>query len=532
MKNVGNHPSSYGLENHGIKDAGTVHWNLSVPHLIEHALRMEDVYLAESGALVVHTGSRTGRSPKDKFIVRDESTESTVDWGAVNRPFEPEKFDALYQKVLDYIKGRTLYVLDCFAGADPKYQLPIRIITEDSWHSLFAKQLFIKPKFGSTGAHKPEFTIINVPGMMANPKTDGTNSEVFVIPNFGKGVAIIGGTGYAGEIKKTIFTVMNYLLPQRGVMSMHASANIGDNGEAALFFGLSGTGKTSLSADSSRRLIGDDEHGWSPNGLFNYEGGCYAKCIDLTEEKEPQIYRAIRYGSVVENAVFDPNTRVLDFEDGSITENTRVAYPLEFVDNAVIPSHAGHPKNVIFLTCDAFGVLPPISKLTPEQAMYHFLSGYTAKVAGTEAGVKEPEPTFSSCFGAPFMALHPAKYADLLKKYLKDYNANCWLINTGWSGGPYGVGKRMDIGYSRAMVRAVVDGKLSKIECLRDPIFKLDIPKTCPDVPDKVLIPRNTWKDPSSYDSKSKELVASFAKNFEPLASHTTEDVRKAALSL
>jgi len=531
MRHLGNHPSNYGLENHGIKDAKEVYWNLTTPVLVEHSLRMEGVLLASNGAVVVRTGSRTGRSPKDKFIVKEASCEDKVWWGSVNRPIEPDKFDRLYEKVIAHLRGKEIYVQDCFAGADPKYELPIRIITEDAWHSLFAHQLFIRPDFGTTKGHKPKFTIINVPSLHANPKTDGTHSEAFVIPHFGKGVAIIGGTGYAGEIKKTIFTVMNYLLPQQGVMSMHASANVGSDEESALFFGLSGTGKTSLSADPTRRLVGDDEHGWSPDGLFNFEGGCYAKCINLSQEKEPQIYGAIRYGSVVENAVFDPATRELDYDDGSITENTRVAYPLDYVDNALIPSRAGHPKNVIFLTCDAFGVLPPISKLSSQQAMYHFLSGYTAKVAGTEAGVSEPEPTFSACFGAPFMALHPSKYAELLKKYLEENQTTCWLINTGWSGGPYGDGKRMKIEYSRAMVRAVIEGKLAKVPFKRDPIFQLEIPQSCPEVPGKVLVPRNTWKDPNAYDAKARELVASFAKNFEQFASQTTDEVRKAALS-
>jgi phosphoenolpyruvate carboxykinase (ATP) len=492
-----------------------VHRNLSTPLLVEAAIRNGEGMLSSRGALVSETGKRTGRSPKDKFTVKDAVTENKVDWGAVNLPFSPEKFDALYERVLEHLAGKDVYVQDLFCGADPKYQLPIQVINEFAWHNLFVRQLFIRPTAEELKSHKPEFTIVSAPTFLADPNRDGTNSEVFVIVNFTRRLVIIGGTQYAGEMKKSIFGVMNFMMPANNVFPMHCSANIGEDGVTALFFGLSGTGKTTLSADPTRRLIGDDEHGWSETGVFNFEGGCYAKCIKLSEQNEPQIWNALHFGSVLENVVLDPATRVPDYDDDSKTENTRAAYPVEFIDNAVIPGFGGHPKNVVFLTADAFGVLPPVSKLTPEQAMFHFMSGYTAKVAGTEAGVTEPQATFSTCFGAPFMPLPPKVYAEMLGRRLREHNAQCWLVNTGWQGGPYGVGKRMSLPYTRAMVNALVEGKLNDAEFEIEPAFGLSIPKFVPGVPSDLLKPRNSWKDTAAYDKMAADLSARFEKNFE-----------------
>jgi len=492
-----------------------VHRNLYPPQLVEAALRRGEAEIAARGSLVAGTGKRTGRSPKDKFAVKDSLTASQIAWGSANQPFPQEKFDPLYERVLDYLRSKELFVQDLFSGADPQYQLPIQIINEYAWHNLFVRQLFIRPTAEELKTHKPEFTIVSAPGFLADPKRDGTNSEVFVIVNFAKKLVLIGGTQYAGEMKKSIFGIMNFLLPDRNVFPMHCSANIGSDGVTALFFGLSGTGKTTLSADPSRRLIGDDEHGWSPTGIFNFEGGCYAKCIHLSAETEPQIYNALHFGSVLENVVLDPVTRIPDYDDDSKTENTRAAYPVEFIDNAVIPGFGGHPNNVVFLTADAFGVLPPVSKLTPEQAMYHFMSGYTAKVAGTEAGVTEPQATFSTCFGAPFMPRLPKIYAEMLGRRLREHAAQCWLVNTGWQGGGYGVGKRMSLPYTRAMVNALVEGKLANVEFEIEPAFGLSIPKSCPGVPAELLAPRNSWKDKAAYDKMAAELSQRFAKNFE-----------------
>ncbi|HZP24353.1 MAG TPA: phosphoenolpyruvate carboxykinase (ATP) [Terriglobales bacterium] len=492
-----------------------VNRNLYAPQLVEAALRRGEAELGARGSLVAETGKRTGRSPKDKFIVRDSITEDAIDWGSVNQSTSPEVFERLYGRVLDYLSTRELFVQDLFCGADPQYQLPIQVINEYAWHNLFVRQLFIRPTAEELRTHKPEFTVVSAPGFLADPKRDGTNSEVFVIVNFSKKIVLIGGTQYAGEMKKSIFGIMNFLLPPRNVFPMHCSANIGQDGVTALFFGLSGTGKTTLSADPKRRLIGDDEHGWSATGVFNFEGGCYAKCIHLRQETEPQIYNALGFGSVLENVVLDPITREPDYDDDSKTENTRAAYPVEFIDNAAIPSFGGHPKNVVFLTADAFGVLPPVSKLTPEQAMYHFISGYTAKVAGTEAGVTEPQATFSTCFGAPFMPLAPKVYAEMLGRRLREHHAQCWLVNTGWQGGAYGVGKRMSLPYTRAMVDAIVEGKLANAEYEIEPAFGLSIPKSCPGVPSELLTPRNSWKDKAAYDQAAADLSARFAKNFE-----------------
>src|SRR5213082_2090906 len=493
---------------------GRTHFNLCPGPLVEHSIRRHEASLAANGAIVGYT-NRTGRSPKDKFIVNDEITAGKVAWGAVNAPIEPEKFDALYARVMEHLRGRDLYVQDLFCGADPAYRLPVRIVNEYAWHNLFVRQLFIRPTQEELRNHRPEFTVISAPEFKADPKRDGVNSEVFILLNFMRRTVLIGGTSYAGEMKKSIFSVMNYLLPPRNVFPMHCSANVGHNGVSALFFGLSGTGKTTLSADPSRDLIGDDEHGWSADGVFNFEGGCYAKCIKLSKQNEPQIWNALRFGCVLENVNLDPDTRVPDYNDDSRSENTRAAYPVDFIENAVIPSIGGHPKNVVFLTADAFGVLPPISKLSPEQAMYHFLSGYTAKVAGTEAGVKEPSATFSTCFGSPFLPLAPKVYAEMLGRRLREHNAQCWLVNTGWQGGPYGVGRRMSIPYTRAMVDAAVEGQLAQASFVTESAFGLSIPTSCPDVPAELLNPRNAWKDKNAYDRSASELAERFAKNFE-----------------
>jgi len=509
---------------------GRAHRNLPAGALVEHAIRRSEGRLAANGALVAETGKRTGRSPKDKFTVQDSLTTGQVDWGAVNQPFEPAKFDALFERVLEHAGRQELFLQDLYAGADPKYRLPIRVINTLAWHNLFVRQLFVRPSREERQSHAHEFTILAVPEFLADPGRDGTNSEAFILADFTRRIILIGGTLYAGEMKKSIFGVMNFLLPGRHVFPMHCSANIGADGVTALFFGLSGTGKTTLSADPARRLIGDDEHGWSPTGIFNFEGGCYAKCIRLSKENEPQIWNALRFGSVLENVVLDPETHEPDYNDERLTENTRAAYPVDFIDNAVIPGVGGHPKNVLFLTADAFGVLPPISRLTPDQAMFHFLSGYTAKVAGTEAGVgKDPEATFSTCFGAPFLPLAPKVYAEMLGKRLKEHKAQCWLVNTGWFGGQFGVGKRMSLCHTRHMVHAAVDGRLEKAEFETEPAFGLSIPKSCPDVPAELLNPRNAWAEKSAYDGKAAELLDRFAKNFKKF--DAPESVREAGLA-
>jgi len=492
-----------------------VHRNLFPAELVQHSIRRGETKMASNGAIVGYTAPFTGRTPKDKFTIRDSRTESNVAWGGFNHEFSPEKFDALYDRVLDFLQGKELFVQDLFAGADPKYRLPIRVINQYAWHNLFVRDLFVRPSAEELKSHQPEFTVVSAPEFEADPQRDGTNSGAFILVSFTRKIILIGGTKYAGEMKKSIFGVMNFLLPERNVFPMHCSANVSKDNVTALFFGLSGTGKTTLSADPERRLIGDDEHGWSPTGIFNFEGGCYAKCINLKQENEPQIFNAIRFGSVLENVVLKPGTNDPDYESEALTENTRAAYPVDFIDNAVIPGIGGHPKTVIFLTADAFGVLPPISKLTTEQAMYHFLSGYTAKVAGTEAGVKEPTATFSTCFGAPFMILRPKVYAELLGKRLEEHTAQCWLVNTGWSGGGYGVGKRMSLKYTRAMVTAAVNGSLLKAEFATDSAFGLTIPKAVPGVPSELLNPRNAWPDKAGYDRAAAHLAELFAKNFE-----------------
>ncbi|HKQ99452.1 MAG TPA: phosphoenolpyruvate carboxykinase [Pyrinomonadaceae bacterium] len=520
--------TGFGLENYGITEAANVYWNLNAPELYEEIARRNEGIFSDHGALIVDTGEHTGRAAKDKAIVREPSSEDKVFWGEVNKEFSQEKFNALKERMMAHTKGRDLFVQDTFAGADPRYRLPVRIITELAWHSLFARTMFISDE--TVNDHDPGFTIINLPSFLADPQVDGTRSPTFILMDFSQRLVLIGGTSYAGETKKSVFTILNYLLPQQDVMSMHCSANVGEQGDVAIFFGLSGTGKTTLSADPERKLIGDDEHGWSDDGVFNFEGGCYAKVIKLSEEAEPDIYRTTRmFGTVLENVVYDPVTRALDLDDASKTENTRAAYPLESIPNIMPEGYAGHPQNIIMLTADAFGVLPPVSRLTPEQAMYHFLSGYTAKVAGTERGVTEPQATFSTCFGAPFMVLHPGVYADLLGKKMEEHKANCWLVNTGWSGGPYGTGQRMKIKYTRAMIRAILTGALAEVETKPDPVFGLNIPVSCPDVPAEVLIPRNTWEDKAAYDEKARDLARLFNENFRKYADGVSEGVRAVA---
>ncbi|MBZ5624018.1 MAG: phosphoenolpyruvate carboxykinase (ATP) [Acidobacteriia bacterium] len=529
IANAGIRPSRHGLEQHGIRNINIAYWNLGTAQLLEHAIQRREGSFASGGSFVVRTGQFTGRSPKDKFVVRDEITDPTVQWGAVNQPISESHFDRLYSKMMAFWQGHDVYVQDCFVGADPAYTLPIRVVSQLAWHTLFARQLFIRPDPAKTGDHSPEFTILFAPDFQASPAEDGTNSETCIVLNFKKRVVLICGTSYAGEMKKSAFTIMNYLLPGRGVFPMHCSANVGDAGDVALFFGLSGTGKTTLSADPSRRLIGDDEHAWSDHGVFNLEGGCYAKCIRLSQEQEPQIWNAIRFGTVLENVAMDSETRLLDFNSEDVTENTRAAYPLRFIDGAVIPSVGGHPSNVIFLTADAFGVLPPISKLTPEQAMYHFLSGYTAKVAGTERGLgKEPEATFSACFGAPFLPRPAATYASLLGEKLRRHSAHCWLVNTGWVGGPFGVGERMKLRYTRAMLNAALSGALKDVPAEPHSVFKVGVPKTCPGVPAQFLDARGMWADKTAYDKAANDLSNRFNKNFEKFSNVAMEVARAA----
>jgi phosphoenolpyruvate carboxykinase (ATP) len=495
--------------------ASRVSINQPVAELVETALRRGEAQLASNGALVASTGSRTGRSPKDKFIVDDELTHTQVHWGRINQPITADKFDALLERVLAYLRTRELFIQDLFCGADPAYRLPIRVVAEYAWHALFVHQLFVRPTPDQLDIHTPQFTVIVAPAFEAVPDLDDTHSGAFILADFTRRIILIGGTHYAGEIKKSIFGVMNFLVPQRDVLPMHCSANVGADGVTALFFGLSGTGKTTLSADPARRLIGDDEHGWSPAGIFNFEGGCYAKCADLSEEKEPQIYRAIRFGSVLENVVLDPVTRNPDYANLAVTENTRAAYPVDFIANSLVSGVGSHPRNVFFLTADAFGVLPPIARLTPEQAMYHFLSGYTAKLAGTEAGMgREPVPEFSTCFGAPFLPLAPRVYAEMLGKRIQQHQASCWLVNTGWSGGKFGVGRRMSIQYSRALVAAALNGDLQVVDFVTQPPFGLHIPPACPGVPAEVLNPRNVWVNQDAYDRQAAELAAKFEANF------------------
>jgi len=529
IANAGIRPSKHGLDLHGLHNLNVAYWNLGTAQLVEHAIQRREGNLASGGALVVRTGQFTGRSPKDKFVVRDEITDPNIHWGPVNQPMSEAHFDRIYKPMMAFWQGHDVYVQDCYVGADPEFTLPVRVVSQVAWHNLFARQLFIRPNPLETENHKPEFTILFAPDFQTNPADEGTNSETGIVISFKRRCVLICGTSYAGEMKKSAFTIMNYLLPERGVFPMHCSANVGAAGDVALFFGLSGTGKTTLSADPNRRLIGDDEHGWSDHGVFNFEGGCYAKCIRLSQENEPQIWNAIRFGTVLENVAMDSETRLMDFNSAELTENTRAAYPLNFIYDAVIPSGGGHPSNVVFLTADAFGVLPPISRLTPEQAMYHFLSGYTAKVAGTERGLgKEPEATFSACFGAPFLPRPAATYASLLGEKLRRHKAGCWLINSGWAGGPYGVGERMKLKYTRAMVNAVLSGELQNVPMTPHPIFGVDVPQSCPGVPPQFLDARGMWADKSAYDKSARDLARRFNKNFEKFTGVSTE-IAKAA---
>ncbi|MDD2309326.1 MAG: phosphoenolpyruvate carboxykinase [Desulfuromonadaceae bacterium] len=516
-----------GLEGHNITNANLIYWTPPTAALYEQIVKRCEGLISHMGAVAVKTGHYTGRAANEKFIVDEPGCHDNIAWGNVNRPFEPAKFDALYDRMCAFMHGRDLFVQDCFAGADKEHRLPIRVITEKSWHSLFARNMFVSATADELEPHIPQFTLVDLPSFHADPAKDGTNSETFIIINFARKMIIIGGTSYAGEIKKAIFTTLNYLLPvEKGIMPMHCSANVGPKGDTAVFFGLSGTGKTTLSADANRSLIGDDEHGWDDKGVFNFEGGCYAKIIKLSKEAEPEIYETTRrFGTILENVAIDTHSRRVDLDDASFTENTRASYPLTHIPNIVKSGCSGHPTTIIMLTCDAFGVLPPISRLTPEQAMYHFLSGYTAKVAGTEAGITEPSATFSTCFGGPFMALDPAVYGQLLRSKIAEHNVTCWLVNTGWSGGAYGVGSRMKIAYSRALVNAALEGTLDAGSFEKESYFGLDIPTTCPNVPKEVLNPRNTWSDKSKYDETAARLVGMFKENFKKYAAHVSEAV-------
>ncbi len=523
--------SDYGLDNLGLTNLRKVYWNLPSEALYEEIAFRGEGRISHMGPVVVNTGKHTGRSAGDKFIVKEPTTEEHVWWGQYNRPFTPDKFDDLFDRMQGFLQGRDLFVQDCYVGADPAHRMPIRIITELAWHSFFARNMFILPKTNEEyRRHVPDFTVLCAPSFQGVQQIDGTASNTFIVLNFAQRLGIIGNTAYAGEIKKTVFTVLNYLLPLDGVMPMHCSANVGADGDPAIFFGLSGTGKTTLSADPQRGLVGDDEHGWSDDGVFNFEGGCYAKVINLSAKAEPQIFACTqKFGTLLENVVFDPVTRRVDLNDESLTENTRASYPLEYIDNALPEKRAGHPKSVMLLTCDASGVLPPIARLTPEQTLYQFISGYTSKLAGTEAGLgKDPEITFSACFGAPFMVHHPYFYADLLKRKIERYGANCWLVNTGWVGGAYGVGKRISIAYTRSLLNAALSGDLLKGEFYTDPIFGFQVPKTCEGVPPGVLNPADSWPSKEEYMQRYKQLAYRFVENFKKFAEGCPPEVVKA----
>jgi phosphoenolpyruvate carboxykinase (ATP) len=513
--------SSIGLSRQGLAPRGEVHWNLIAPELFKDAARRDEGEFADMGPFVAITAPHTGRSPNDKFVVKEPSSEKDVDWGAINQPISLEKYQLLLGDLRSYLNdSHEIFVEDLYCGADPAYRLSVRYVSPNAWHMAFVRNMFIRPERTDLATFDPNFTVLHAPEFQADPTRHGTRTSTFIVLNLAERTILIGGTRYAGELKKSMFTVMNYLLPKQGVLSMHCSANVGKAGDTALFFGLSGTGKTTLSTDPNRALIGDDEHGWSEEGVFNFEGGCYAKVINLSPETEPDIYRTTQmFGTVLENVVLDPATKKVRFADQSITENTRASYPLNYIRNHVESGRGGHPRNVVFLTADAFGVLPPIARLTPEQAMYYFLSGYTAKVAGTERGVKEPQPTFSACFGAAFLVWHPTKYAKMLGNLLSSHKANVWLINTGWSGGPYGVGKRMKLAHTRAMVHAALAGELDSVTTNTDPVFGLAVPSEIKGVQSKVLNPRSTWPDPAAYDAQAKNLARMFRENFEKFGS-------------
>jgi phosphoenolpyruvate carboxykinase (ATP) len=529
----GRQSGAFGLERHSFRNLKAVNWNLSAPALYEEAVRRGEGHVAKNGPLVVLTGIHTGRSAGDKFVVRDASTENNV-WWDNNKPMTQAHFDALYDDMLAFAEGRELFAKDLFGGADLTYRLPVRVITEYAWHSLFVHQLLIRPTVDQLQDFTPEFTIIDLPNFEADPAKHGAISKTIIAVNFAKKLVLIGGTSYAGEMKKSVFTILNYLLPPKRVMPMHCSANVGADGKSAIFFGLSGTGKTTLSADASRTLIGDDEHGWSEHGVFNFEGGCYAKVIRLSPDAEPEIFSTTgRFGTVLENVVMDPATRELDLNDAKYAENTRAAYPIDYIPNASETGRAGHPKNVIMLTADAFGVLPPIAKLTPSQAMYHFLSGFTAKVAGTEKGLgKEPQPTFSTCFGAPFMPRHPTEYGNLLRDLIAQHQVDCWLVNTGWTGGAFGTGSRMPIKVTRALLARALDGSLADAEMRIDPHFRFRVPVQVAGVDSKILNPRETWADQAAYDAQARKLVSMFQDNFRKFEAHVGQDVLQAAPQL
>lgn len=530
MNHVGIRPEGATLDYLGLKNLAAAFWNLSPAELVEETITLGQGSLSDTGALCVDTGEFTGRSPKDKFIVKDANTEKSVWWSQFNIPFESQKFDQLFDRMRAYLVGREVYVRDAFVCADPRYRMNVRVVTEFPWSNMFAYNMFMRPTQEELKNIQPDWHVICVPGFMADPETDGTRQHNFAVINFTKKMAIIGGTGYTGEIKKGIFTVLNYVLPhEKGVLPMHCSANVGKDGDTAVFFGLSGTGKTTLSSDPNRQLIGDDEHGWTDSTVFNFEGGCYAKTIDLTSEKEPQIYDAIKFGAILENIGFQEDGVTPNYSDSSRTENTRVSYPIHHIDNIMQPSLGGIPKNIFFLTCDAFGVLPPISQLTKGQAMYQFISGYTAKVAGTEAGITEPTTTFSACFGAPFLPLHPTQYAEMMGKKIDECGAKVWLINTGWSGGSYGTGERMKLKYTRAMITAALEGKLDNVDFKTHEIFGLAMPTTCPDVPSELLDPKSTWKDGAAYDAKASELAEKFVNNFEKFKEFANEEIMAAS---
>jgi phosphoenolpyruvate carboxykinase (ATP) len=523
--------SDYGLDNHGLSNLHVVYWNLPTEALYEEIAFRREARITKQGPIVAFTGKHTARSANDKFVVREATTSDRIWWGEYNRPFSPEKFNDLFIRLQGFLQGRDLFVQDCYAGADQNYRMPIRIVTELAWHSHFARNMFMLPKTAEEyRRHVPDFTVICAPSFKGIPQIDGTPANTFIVLNFEARLCIIGNTAYAGEIKKSIFTILNFLLPLEGVMPMHCSANIGADGDSAIFFGLSGTGKTTLSADPERQLIGDDEHGWSDEGVFNFEGGCYAKVIQLSPTAEPQIYACTRkFGTILENVPYDPVTRQIDLDDESITENTRASYPLEFIDNAVPDKMGGHPRNIILLTCDASGVMPPIAKLTPDQALYQFISGYTSKIAGTEVGLgKEPEMTFSTCFGAPFMVHHPSFYADILKRKILKYGVHCWLVNTGWIGGPYGVGKRISIKYTRALLNAALSGKLLDVPYCPDPVFGFEVPQRCEGVPPEILNPAGSWTNKEAYMQRYKELAGRFVENFKKFEEQCSSEVRAA----
>lgn len=530
MNNYGHKAKNASLESLGLQNVDTAFWNLTPAELVEETIVLGQGVLNNTGALAIDTGEFTGRSPKDRFVVCDETTEDAVWWGDINIKFAPNKFDRLLERVQAYLSNRTVYVRDAYACADPNYRLNLRVVTEMPWSNMFASNMFLRPSMEEIEAFIPEWSVICAPGFKADPEIDGTRQHNFAVINFTKKMILIGGTGYTGEIKKGIFSVLNFVLPhEKNVLSMHCSANIGKNGDTAIFFGLSGTGKTTLSSDPNRQLIGDDEHGWADGTVFNFEGGCYAKCIDLSAEKEPQIYDAIKFGAILENVVFKDNSAEVDYTDGSKTENTRVSYPIDHIANIAQPSVGGDPKNIFFLTCDAFGVLPPISKLTKGQAMYHFISGYTAKVAGTEAGITEPQTAFSACFGAPFMPLHPTKYAEMLGEKMTNNNVNVWLINTGWCGGSYGSADRIKLRYTRAMITAALEGKLNDVSYTNHEVFGLAMPDECPNVPTELLHPKNAWSDKSAYDKKANNLAEKFVNNFKKYESYANDEIMEAS---